>query len=576
MIGELKQYLNKIIDVNVPLEVASDDKFGDYATNVAFGLAKNQKKAPMILAQDLAFKIQETDVEKNFDKVEAVAPGFINFRVSGEYLVKNLGEVLGKKEIASPPAGGLAMTKKRVHLEFISANPTGPLTMANGRGGFLGDVLGNVLSSVGYEVTREYYVNDAGVQVKRLGESVLAALGLMPKLEEHYQGSYVEELAEKYKEEIIKKSKIKNQNEENITEEIGQLVAKDLLEKIKKSIQNVGINFDVWFSENENLRKKKMLDETLRILKERGMVYEEAGAVWLKNQKSLKHENTRTLKQEKDMLNDVHAMAGRENKDYVLVKSDGEPTYFLADISYHYNKFVTREFDAGIDIWGADHHGYVERLKNGLEAVGISKEKLEIILVQLVRLVRGGEEVKMSKRKGEFITLDELVGEVGVDAARFFFLMYSPNTHMDFDLDLAKERSSKNPVYYVQYAFVRCYAILQKAMPIGRQAQNEKRKMQNSTKITDYDFNTEDELRLLKQLVQLPDIVLQTAEDYQVNRLTRYATDLARAFHNFYEKERAITDNVKETEMRLALVEATKTIFEKLFKILGISAPEKM
>ncbi len=551
MIIELKEYLNKIVGVEMQLEVASDDKFGDYATNVAFGLGKEQKRLPMVVAQELVEKIKAADIEKVFENVEAAAPGFLNFKISREYLVKNLADVsmacnshnTEKSDVRDQSLQYLGHRTsgkkiKKINLEFVSGNPTGPLTMANARGGFLGDVLANVLESVGHEVTREYYINDAGVQVKKLGESVLAALDLAPKLEEHYQGKYVEELADKYKEELSGLTKN--------SEEAGRLIAKDLLGQIKKSVEGVGIKFDNWFSENENLRKKKLLEKALSVLRERKMVYEKEGATWLK--------------------------ADGEDKDYVLVKSDGEPTYFLGDIAYHYNKFVTRNFEIGIDIWGADHHGYVARLKAGLAAMGIDQEKLKIILVQLVRLVRGDEEVRMSKRKGEFITLDELVAEAGEDATRWFFLMYSPNTHMDFDLSLAKEKSSKNPVYYVQYAYTRAYAILEKAT----------RNIATSDKISDkrqlinYKFETEDELRLIKQLVQLPDVLVQTAEDYQVSRLTRYATELASAFHNFYEKERAITDNVAETEMRLALVDATKTILEKLFKILGISALEKM
>lgn len=523
------------------LVMASDKpEFGHYSTNAAFIVGED----PAMLAG----KIQKAGGNL-FEKVE-VKSRFINFWISKKALVEELSGFL-----KNPVPYTLYPIPLKINLEFVSANPTGPLTMANGRGGFLGDVLANVLEAVGHKVTREYYINDAGNQVRLLGESVLAALGKAEAKEEHYKGDYVKELAKKLEKVILR------QAQEIDSEEIGRMAAAELLSQIKKSVKNVGVKFDVWFSEYEELRsssrtnaEKKTrtgaeaikqgseVEKILKILEQKNLVEKKEGAVWLKT-------------------SDI-----ADEKDRVLVKSDGLPTYFLADLAYHYDKFVKRKFDQAIDIWGADHHGYVARLKAGIKALGIDPEKLKIIITQLVRLIEDGKEVRMSKRKGEFITLDELIAEVGNDAARFFFLTHAPDTHMDFDLALAKERSMKNPVYYVQYAYVRCSSILRKV---------------KSKRIKNYELGikkleSESELNLIRELVKLPDVILQTAEDYQVSRLTRYAMELARAVHNFYEKERVIDENGKVSEPRLALVLATREILARLFKILGIDAPEKM
>ncbi len=539
MISRLQNYLRDTTGEVFLLEVTSDERFGDYASNVAFRLAKERKCAPLVVAQELAELVRAKDAEHVFERVEVAGGGFVNFWVSPRVFLDELEDIMADCKLRIADRSGVS---KKINLEFISANPTGPLTMANGRGGFLGDALSNVLESVGHKVTREYYINDAGVQIQRLGESVCAVLGLISKNEEQYQGGYVALLAERLAQSAKRLYEAKGST---AFEPIGRRAATLLLARIKKSVKNVGIKFDVWFSEQKTLRKTKALQSVLCILRERDQVFDRDGAVWLRS------------------------TDGSDDKDRVLVKSTGEPTYFLADMAYHYNKFLIRKFDLGINIWGADHHGYVARLKSGIASLGVSEDRLKIILIQLVRLVRGGEEVRMSKRRGEFITLDELVAEVGVDSARFFFLLYATDTHMDFDLDLAKERSMKNPVYYVQYAFVRCNSILQIANPACGQVAKIQIK---DTKI----FSIPPMRRLIKVLVQFPDLVLQTATDYQVHRLARYAMDMARAFHHFYELERVITDDAAATAERLQLVLATKNIFEKLFALLGISAPKKM
>ncbi len=533
MINLVKSKISEIIGDGAEINVVPAEKedFGHYATNVAFRLASLQKKPPFEIAKELAAKLSSGD---EFEKVEAVPPGFINFWLKPEALHEELKEILKKKNKYGK--SNVKSQISKVNLEFVSANPTGPLTMANGRGGFYGDVLANVLENAGQKVTREYYVNDAGNQVMLLGLSILnktAPEKVIEILAKHpladqatlYMGAYIDNLAN-----AMGAGRLREEN----PSKIGERAARQLLRDIKGSLKKAGIKFDVWFSENKNLHKKGEIKKALEFLKKRGLVEEKDVALWL--------------------------------GDGVLVKSDGNPTYFLADLAYHYDKFIKRKFDIAIDIWGADHHGYAERMKKGVEALGVEPGRLKTLIAQLVRLVSGGKEVRMSKRKGEFVTMDELLDEVGADAARFFFLTHSLGTHMDFDLDLAKERSQKNPVYYAQYALVRCANILRKS------------KIKNYGKKPNLSLlNVDSEIKLILELVKLPGELEETAKDYQVHRLTRYATELAKKLHNFYEKERVVGIDDKELERaRLALISATKTVLENLFTILGISKPDKM
>lgn len=517
--------------------------FGNYSTNAPFLLAKEMGKSPVGVAQELAEKIIAADKGRLFAKVEA-AGGYVNFFITPSVLAEKVTRIATRKY-------PFDVKKKKINIEFVSANPTGPLTMANGRGGFLGDALVNVLKAVGHKVTREYYVNDAGNQIKVLGESILAALGKAEPKEEHYKGEYIKERAAKIADRI---------QGETDTLEIGFQASLGFLKDIKESLLNAGIEFDEWYSEFDNIRGKgKLVEKTLAFLKKKGVVFEKDGAQWLK-------------------IGDA---------ERVLVKSDGEATYLLADIAYHYGKLVKRGFDDAITIWGADHHGNIQPLKSGVEMLGIDPRRLHIILTQLVRLVEGGKEVRMSKRKGDFITFDELIGEVGKDAARFFFLMNTPESHMDFDLALAKERSVKNPVYYAQYAYVRCRSIIEKGGSVKVRAKSLA------------SLSSESSLALMRELIKFSDVVRQTAEDYQVNRLTRYVSEVARALHHFYEKERVLparnaspasnagssagwhsdAGGDAEGEQRaalLGLVAAAKAILKKLFDLIGIEAPEKM
>ncbi len=497
--------------------------YGDYSSNIALLLSKILRKSPMEMATELAQALNQNS--KLFSKVEAVAPGFINFWISPVVLQKEFKEILIKKN----KYGGGAKKKEKFQVEFISANPTGPLTLANGRGGFLGDALSHVLELAGFFVEREYYVNDTGNQIITLGKSILSAAGLMAEEDSFYKGAYIKEWAKKNRPAVLK---LKND-----PLKVGQLAAKDFLKAIKSAVEKkAGISFDRYTSEDQDLHKKSLIAKALALYRSQKLAYEKDGAVWLKTTEF------------------------GDDKDRVLVTSDGYPTYFLAD-SGHYLETKKRGFTVKINILGPDHYGYVSRIQAAAKILGVKKSIA--IVTQAVRLVKKGREIKMSKRKGEFITFEELVDKVGVNPARFFFLEKSPDTHIDFDLDLAKERSVKNPVYYIQYAHARMASILRKAPP--------------AKKNFDFGFlNSAEEIILIKKLIQFPEIVADTAEDYQVHRLPRYAHELARIFHNFYEKQRVITDDEILTAARLKLVLASQIVLKNLLKLMGIDAPDKM
>ncbi len=495
-------------DIDVKITEPERPENGDYTTNAAFLLAKKLKKTPNDVAEEMAYKLQ-TAKSKLIDRADSVG-GFVNIWIKDKVLIKEIGKkaVFKKK-------------KEKINIEFVSANPTGPLTMANGRGGFYGDALANVLEKAGHDVTREYYINDTGNQVRSLGLSILAERGLIGKEEGHYKGDYIKDLAESLPKEI------------KTADPMGSKAAEVLLEQIKSSLERTGIKFDVWFSE-KRLREVDANQKVLDLLGKRGLIEKKEGAIWL--------------------------------GDAVLVKSDGEPTYFLSDLAYHGDKFFKREFNMAIDIWGADHHGYIERMKKGIEALGIEPEKLKIIIMQLVRLVSGGKEVKMSKRSGEFVTMDELLDMVGVDIARWFFLERSPNTHMDFDLDLAKEKSEKNPVFYVQYAYVRMNSVLAKSTR-GRLSLQVEAEPPS-------EFLNPSERNLALKISRLQEILEEISKDYQVHRLTTYTYELAQTFSAFYRDVKVIGSE-REAEL-LYLVSKTKETLADVLKLLGISQPEKM
>jgi len=516
--GVLTQFEIPEIIVDYPREKGH----GEYSTNIALILAKMARKNPTEIAEILANRTSD----KIFEKVEA-ANGFINFFVSEDYLRNRVKEILKQKD----KFGNLIIKRKqKINVEFISANPTGPLTLGNGRGGFCGDALANVLAKAGYKVVREYYLNDRGEQIIKLGHSVLGDEQAV------YKGKYIDDLRKKL---------LQGRALQYSVEEVGEKAAEIILDKmIKPTVKRMGISFDVWFSE-KSLYVKKEVDKEISELKKKELVYNKDGAVWFKSKKF------------------------GDDKDRVLVKTDGEKAYFASDIAYLKNK-IKRGFDVLIMFVGADHYGYVVRMKALAEALGFDKDNLKIVVMQMVRLMKDGQEVKMSKRSGIYVTLDELIDEVGLDIARYFFLTRSPNTHLNFDLDLAKEQSEKNPVFYIQYAYARIHSILAKS-----KIKNQKSKIQIKSQNLKL-LKEPSELNLIKQLIKLPEVVEDTERDYQVQRLPQYATDLATAFHHFYRDCRVISEDKKLSEARLSLILAAKIVLKNTLDLMGISAPEKM
>jgi arginyl-tRNA synthetase len=510
---EIKNSVQKAVkklygkEISAVVERPAEPSFGDYTTNAAMILKKN----PAEIMAEIKPALERSETIKGIE----VKNGFINFFLSEGYLQGQIKEILKQREKFGSSAAGQG---EKVNIEFISANPTGPLTLGNGRGGFCGDVLANLLVKAGYKTKREYYVNDVGEQIKKLGHSVIGGK------EAVYQGAYIEELRKKLKGDE--------------PEKIGQRAVKIILkEMIKPSVERMGVKFDNWFCESA-LYEKKEVAEILKELKKKNLAYEKEGALWFKST---------------DFGDD---------KDRVLVKADGQTTYLASDAAYLKNKFK-RGFEKLIFLWGADHHGYAARIKAAVKAMGYKEEQVDIVIMQLVRLFEGGKEVRMSKRSGLYITMDELIDEVGLAAARFFFLTKSPGSHLNFDLDLAKKQSEKNPVYYVQYAHARICSLLKKA---GRRKPSGKREL----------LNHSSELSLIKQLIRLPEIVEDTAEDYQVQRLPQYALDLAVSFHRFYQDCRIISEDKELTEARLSLVSASRIVLKNTFDLMGIAAPEKM
>ena len=502
----------------ITIEFPRDKNNGDYSSNIAFQLSKVTKRSPSELSKELSSAIFNLpEARLLFKSITGEASGFVNFFISDDYLRESVKEILKQKH----GFGGLNIGKaEKVNIEFVSANPTGPLTLGNGRGGFCGDVLANVLEKAGHQVTREYYINDQGEQIIKLGHSVLG------DSEAVYKGEYIKELRKKVGGGDAK--------------EVGGKAAKIILDKmIKPTIKRMGIKFDVWFPE-KNLYNRGEIEEAIKEFTKKGFTYKSEGAVWFKSKEL------------------------EDDKDRVLVRADRIRTYFASDIAYLKNK-IERGFKKIILFLGADHYGYVARLKAAAHVLGFDKENLNAIVMQMVRLFENGKEVKMSKRAGTYITLDELLDEVGLDVTRFFFLQRSADTHLNFDLNLAKEQSQKNPVYYIQYAHARICSILRKAGIFLRFKKPNFALLKESQ-----------ELDLVRQLIKLPEIIEDTAKDYQVQRLPQYAIDLADSFHKFYENCRVIDKDKNLSASRLGLIQATKIVLKNTLYLMGISAPEKM
>lgn len=494
-----------------------EKSFGDYSINAAMEIAKKKNQNPMEVAEILKEELAKDDrFFDYFDLAQVAAPGFINFYLSKQYLWKIGQEALKQ----GSKFGDLEIGKKqKVQVEFISANPTGPLTVGNGRGGPYGDVLANVLKKAGYKVEKAYYVNDYGNQVLSLGHSVLK------DSEAKYTGEYIDKLNR----ELSRK--------ESDPYNIGKQAAKIILENIiKKTVAKLNIKFDEWFSETK-LYESGEVDKTIEELKQKEFLYGQDGAMWFK------------------------ATQFGDERDRVLIKSDGSKTYLAGDITYHKYKFEKQKFNKVINVWGADHFGDVPGLKAGVEALGY-KGKLEVVLLQFVTVMKDGQVVKMSKRLGTAITMDDLLDELPADVVRFFFLQKSANTHLNFDMNLAKEQSEKNPVFYVQYAHARICSILKNA---------------NQIRVAKFELlEHPKELDLIKQISYFSEIIEDTACDYQVHRLTQYALDLATAFHGFYNDCHVLVDDENLKQDRLGLAKAAQIALKNTLDLLGISAPEKM
>ncbi|MFH1978994.1 MAG: arginine--tRNA ligase [Patescibacteria group bacterium] len=502
--------LKTILEEAIGRRVVWDSRFGVYAV---YCLEEEADKIGESKKTEKYFSYTFASVRNNH--------GFLNFKPTLKGIEHGLKFALQGK--FNFPSTSLGTSGKKVQVEFISANPTGPLTLGNGRGGVYGDVLANILEKAGRDVEKEYYVNDTGGQVEILGHSVLKD----DKAE--YKGEYIDELNKKFSEGDPK--------------EIGEKSAEIILESIKKTVASMGINFDVWFSEKKDLRDKGKVDEIINWFKEKDLTYEKDDALWFK------------------------ASEFGDREDRVLVKKDGEPTYFAVDCAYHKNKFEERKFDKVINVWGADHHGDVARMNGFVEALGY-KDNFEIVLMQFVRLMEKGETKRMSKRKGVFVLVDDVLKEIGKDAFRYFMLTRSSDTHMDFDLELAKEQSKKNPVYYIQYAGARMQNILEKS-----RASNLKSKTISNIEI----LNSKHEKGLVLKLIQFPEIIEDISKSYQVHQLATYAYELAKIFTDFYENVRVLeTEDGELKTARLELVAISRQVLGNVLKIMGVSSPKKM
>ncbi|MDD5639480.1 MAG: arginine--tRNA ligase [Candidatus Pacebacteria bacterium] len=517
---------------------------GDYALNIAMEIAKIEKENPIEVAKNIKEELERIkEIGKTFSRIEAINPGFINFYLSPEYLKKEIKKVLKDKEKFGNLSHG---HNKKVQVEFISANPTGPLTVGNGRGGAFGDTLANVLQKAGYRIEKAYYINDYGNQIAVLGHSILK------DADAKYSGEYIDKLSKNFKDETDAYL-------------IGKKAAKIILnDNIKKTTDKLNIKYDEWFSES-TLYQKGEVDKTIEYLKKKGHTYEKDGALWFKSSNF------------------------GDERDRVIIKSDGTKTYLAGDLAYHRYKFDVKKFDKVINIWGADHFGDVKGLMAGVEALGhkgkwenyllgfISKilrkkwqrrgNSLEIVLLQFVSVLKDGKPVKMSKRLGTAIAMDDLLDELSADVTRFFFLQKSANTHLNFNMDLAKEQSDKNPVFYVQYAYARICSIL-------RNGGIDCNKVNNIKNI--HLLVHEKEIALMRQILRFKDVIEDTAIDYQVHRITQYALELSAAFHQFYNECHCLVDDKEIKESRLGLLLATKIALKSTLNVMGISAPEKM
>jgi len=524
----------------IEIEIPRNEAFGDVSATVALSLAKITKKPPKQMAQEI---INSMPDKSAFEKVDIAGPGFINLTYTKEHLFAELDQLIRNKSSFLREDLGKG---KRVQIEFVSANPTGPLHLGHGRGAAVGAALGNLLMAAGYRVDREYYINDAGRQVKLLGQSVFSSYQQLlgneyPLPEDGYKGGYVEDIAREFIEE--QGGKYTQELFENVADVFIDFAYLRILAGIKADLEDFGVFFDIWQSERE-LFSGGEVEKAMSDLKQKDFVYEKDGALWFR------------------------ATAFGDDKDRVIIKQDGECTYFASDIAYHRKK-IEKRYDELIDIWGADHHGYIPRMHAVIEALGHPKEKLRVVLVQMVTLLRGGKPVQMSKRAGEFVTLKDVIDEVGADTTKFIFLTRRSDSHLEFDLETAKAQSSENPVFYVQYANARINSIFaharEKAIPVDD--------------FSDTDLNAlslPEELRVIKKLLTYPMVFEGAVNAHEPHRITFYLQELAGMFHPYYNRYKVVTEDPVLTAARLALCEAVRIVLKDGLELLGITAPEKM
>jgi arginyl-tRNA synthetase len=521
----------------VEISRPANDEHGDLASNLALKLARPYRRAPLEIAAALAAEIERgtADPTSPIASVDVAPPGFLNVRLSDRVLEETIDSVL-----AVPEAWGRVapVRPRRVDVEFVSANPTGPLTIGNARGAFIGDLLCRILEAGGQAVTREYYFNDSGAQVSLLGASVLALRDGETVPEDGYHGGYVEELARDLPSDILAAAVEPGADDADI---VGRWAAARVRLGIETSLERLGVHFDVWKSE-ASLHSEGWVERAIDRLRAGGHVYDQDGALWFRS------------------------TAFGDDKDRVIIRSDGRPTYFAADIGYVTEKF-SRGFDHLIYIWGADHHGTVARVRNAAQAMGYDPDAVQVLLHSWVRFIRDGVEIAMSKRAGEFITLDELLAEVGVDAARWFFASRAATSAIDFDIELAKKQSAENPVYYVQYAHARVASILRKAAEAG---------LAPASGLIG-GLRGAPEAALARVVARLPEVVQDAVMAEETHGVTAYATELATQFHAFYRDAKVVDPSQTErSAKRLALAAATKTTLANALALLGISAPESM
>ena len=532
-------YLKEMPLLGFIIEVPKNPDHGHFATNVAMALAGLQESSPLMIAEIITSNL--VDHDRLIRRTDIGGAGFINFFITSEQWYNLLCQVIDlRDDYGRSSLGG----KEKILVEFVSANPTGPLHLGHGRGAALGDTLCRILDFSGYDVKREFYINDTGQQIRLLGESIYSRWRQFsdqshPFPSGGYQGDYIQELAL----DIAEERELENLDTHEAIDLLAQLGKKKMLQEIEEDLTTFRVRFDLWYKESD-LYSSGKIDAAIKLIEGKGLLFEEDGALW------------------------IRTSSFGDDKDRVIRKKDGQFTYFASDISYHLDKWK-RGFKRAINIWGADHHGYINRVRAALEAEGISGDWLDVLLIQLVKVWEGAAEVKMSKRSGRYITLRELVDDVGVDAVRFVFLSKDHTSPLDFDIDLVKRKDSENPVYYVQYAHARVCSLFKKAS-------------EENIQLPEYPDQVlqrlvlDEEIDLIRKIAEFPSLVEEIADDLGPHRLTYYLTELASSFHSYYNKHRIVTDDRALSQARLFLCLGVKIVIKNGLNLLGVSAPEAM